>query len=93
MGMKNFDSSLIRFGNVMKKPFEIIAIIGKPRDQQAIQTHRELYQWLSAEGLSSVCWWQTRYYFRRYPQRTFSSLIELGKRADLAAHYLSVAAA
>ncbi len=34
----------------MKKPFEVIAIIGKPRDQQAIQTHRELYQWLSAEG-------------------------------------------
>ncbi len=26
----------------MKKPFEVIAIIGKPRDQQAIQTHKEL---------------------------------------------------
>ncbi len=34
----------------MKKPFEVIAIIGKPRDQQAIQTHKELYQWLSSEG-------------------------------------------
>ncbi len=34
----------------MKKPFEVIAIIGKPRDQQAIQTHKDLYVWLTSLG-------------------------------------------
>ena len=38
----------------MKNPCDVIAIIGKPRDQQAIQTHRELYQWLTSEGYQVV---------------------------------------
>lgn len=37
----------------MKKPFEVIAIIGKPRAQQAIQTHKELFQWLTSKGYKS----------------------------------------
>lgn len=68
----------------MKKPFEVIAIIGKPRDQQAIQTHRELYQWLSAEGYQVFVDDRLSSILDDIPQEHFSSLIELGKRADLA---------
>ena len=68
----------------MKKPFEVIAIIGKPRDQQAIQTHRELYQWLSAEGYQVFVDDRLATILDDIPKEHFSSLIELGKRADLA---------
>ena len=68
----------------MKKPFEVIAIVGKPRDQKAITTHKELYHWLKSEGydvylddrLADIC--------DDIPQDAFASLIELGKIADLA---------
>ncbi|MFA0054019.1 NAD(+) kinase [Vibrio echinoideorum] len=68
----------------MKKPFEVIAIIGKPRDQQAIQTHREIYQWLSTEGYQVFVDDRLATILDDIPQEHFSSLIELGKRADLA---------
>jgi len=68
----------------MKKPFEVIAIIGKPRDQQAIQTHRELYLWLSELGYTVFIDDRLREILTDIPQIHFSSLIELGKKADLA---------
>ena len=68
----------------MKKPFEVIAIIGKPRDQQAIQTHKELYQWLSSEGYQVFVDDRLASILDDIPKKHFSSLIELGKRADLA---------
>ncbi|GLT19439.1 NAD kinase [Vibrio zhanjiangensis] len=68
----------------MKKPFEVIAIIGKPRDQQAIQTHRDLYNWLKFEGYQVFIDDRLADILSDIPREDFSSLIELGKAADLA---------
>ncbi|SJN59717.1 NAD(+) kinase [Vibrio ruber] len=68
----------------MKKSFDVIAIIGKPRDQSAIQTHRELYQWLSEQGYSVFIDDRLSNILSDIPPQCFSSLLELGKKADLA---------
>ncbi|KGY12457.1 inorganic polyphosphate kinase [Vibrio tubiashii] len=68
----------------MKKPFEVIAIIGKPRDQQAIATHRELYTWLQNEGYKVYIDNRLSEILDDIPQKDFASLIELGRIADLA---------
>ncbi|MBA5764195.1 NAD(+) kinase [Vibrio sp. 404] len=68
----------------MKKPFEVIAIIGKPRDQQAIQTHKELYIWLTGEGYSVYIDDRLSDILSDIPNEHFASLIQLGKAADLA---------
>jgi len=68
----------------MKNPFEVIAIIGKPRDQQAIQTHKDLYHWLMSLGKSVFIDDRLREILTEIPSDHFGSLIELGKKADLA---------
>jgi len=68
----------------MKKPFEVIAIIGKPRDQKAIQTHKELYLWLTSMGYPVMIDDRLKEILTDIPHNHFSSLIELGKNADLA---------
>ncbi|MEF1288406.1 NAD(+) kinase [Vibrio sp. M260118] len=68
----------------MKKLFEVIAIIGKPRDQQAIATHRELYTWLQNEGYKVYIDNRLSEILDDIPQKDFASLIELGRIADLA---------
>ncbi|QMV13651.1 NAD(+) kinase [Vibrio spartinae] len=68
----------------MKKSFGVIAIIGKPRDQSAIQTHRELYQWLSEQGYSVFIDDRLSNILTDLPPECFSPLLELGKKADLA---------
>tara|TARA_Y100001956_G_scaffold80334_1_gene95330 strand:- start:5398 stop:6282 length:885 start_codon:yes stop_codon:yes gene_type:complete len=68
----------------MKKSFQVIAIIGKPRDQQAIQTHRELYTWLKSEGYQVFIDDRLIEILDDVPKEDFASLIQLGKAADLA---------
>ncbi|MGC7896101.1 NAD(+) kinase [Vibrio anguillarum] len=68
----------------MKKPFEVIAIIGKPRDQQAIQTHKELYQWLTSMGYPVFIDDRLSEILEGVPAEHFASLLEIGKKADLA---------
>ncbi|WP_428774270.1 NAD(+) kinase [Vibrio sp.] len=68
----------------MKKPFEVLAIIGKPRDQQAIHTHRELYNWLSSEGYRVYIDDRLKDILNDIPSTSFASMIELGRVADLA---------
>lgn len=68
----------------MKNPCNVIAIIGKPRDQQAIQTHRELYEWLTSEGYQVFIDDRLAAILDEIPQNQFASLVELGKNADLA---------
>ncbi|ELN6885144.1 NAD(+) kinase [Vibrio alginolyticus] len=68
----------------MKNPCNVIAIIGKPRDQQAIQTHKELYQWLISEGYKVFIDDRLAAILDDIPQSQFASLVELGKNADLA---------
>ncbi|MGD8109658.1 NAD(+) kinase [Vibrio sp. TRT 21S02] len=67
----------------MKKPFEVIAIIGKPRDQQAIQTHRELYAWLTEQNYQVFIDDRLKEILDDIPADRFASLIELGHSADL----------
>ncbi|RJX74272.1 NAD(+) kinase [Vibrio sinensis] len=68
----------------MKKPFEVIAIIGKPRDQQAIQTHKELYVWLMEQGYRVFIDDRLRDILSDIPDDHFASLVSLGQHADLA---------
>ncbi len=68
----------------MKNPCNVIAIIGKPRDQQAIQTHKELYQWLTSEGYNVFIDDRLANILGDIPQQQFASLVELGQNADLA---------
>ncbi|ARN65115.1 TPA: NAD(+) kinase [Vibrio vulnificus] len=68
----------------MKKPFNVIAIIGKPRDQQAIQTHRDLYHWLSSLGYQVFIDDRLSAILNDVPEEHFSGLVELGEKADLA---------
>ncbi|MCS0302068.1 NAD(+) kinase [Vibrio diabolicus] len=68
----------------MKNPCNVIAIIGKPRDQQAIQTHKELYQWLTSESYKVFIDDRLAAILDDIPQSQFASLVELGKNADLA---------
>ncbi|BDP31154.1 MULTISPECIES: NAD(+) kinase [Vibrio] len=68
----------------MKKPFNVIAIIGKPRDQQAIQTHRDLFHWLSSLGYQVFIDDRLSAILNDVPEEHFSGLVELGEKADLA---------
>ncbi|MER0331783.1 NAD(+) kinase [Vibrio vulnificus] len=68
----------------MKKPFNVIAIIGKPRDHQAIQTHRDLYHWLSSLGYQVFIDDRLSAILNDVPEEHFSGLVELGEKADLA---------
>ncbi len=68
----------------MKNPFTVIAIIGKPRNKQAIQTHNELYSWLTSMGKSVLIDDRLREILTDISSEHFASLVELGKVADLA---------
>lgn len=68
----------------MKKSFNVIAIVGKPRDQVAIQTHRELYLWLTELGYSVFIDDRLQTILTDIPQSDFKPLIKLGEQADLA---------
>ncbi|MCL9783955.1 NAD(+) kinase [Vibrio sp. S4M6] len=68
----------------MRKPFEVIAIIGKPRDQQAIQTHKELFLWLSSEGYDVLIDERLSDVLTDIKKQHFASLIEIGHQANLA---------
>ncbi|MCA3952354.1 NAD(+) kinase [Vibrio vulnificus] len=68
----------------MKKPFNVIAIIGKPRDQQAIQTHRDLYYWLNSLGYQVFIDDRLSAILNDVPEEHFAGLVELGEKADLA---------
>ncbi len=68
----------------MSKPFEVIAIIGKPRDSKAIQTHKELYHWLLKEGYTVVIDDRLQEILTDIDKKHFTSLVNIGKTADLA---------
>lgn len=68
----------------MKKTFNVIAIIGKPRDQKAIQTHIELYNWLTERGYPVLIDDRLAPLLTQIPENQFRPLLELGAQADLA---------
>ncbi|MDP5254155.1 MULTISPECIES: NAD(+) kinase [unclassified Vibrio] len=68
----------------MKKNFNVIAIIGKPRDQKAIQTHRDLYHWLTKAGYQVKFDDRLADLLADLQGVSFMSLLELSQHADLA---------
>ncbi|CAH0524918.1 NAD(+) kinase [Vibrio hippocampi] len=68
----------------MNKTFEVIAIIGKPRAQQAIQTHKELFNWLTSKGYQVLVDDRLEELLVDIPQQHFVGLVQIGNQADLA---------
>ena len=68
----------------MKTPFEVIAIIGKPRDQQAIQTHKEIFLCLSSEGYQVIIDERLADTLNDIPAEHFATLVDIGQQANLA---------
>ncbi|OEF28587.1 NAD(+) kinase [Vibrio rumoiensis] len=68
----------------MQKPFNVIAIIGKPRNHKAVQTHKELFIWLTEQGYSVLVDDRLIDILDELPKEVFTSLIDIGQAADLA---------
>ncbi|MDN3680073.1 NAD(+) kinase [Vibrio tapetis subsp. quintayensis] len=68
----------------MPKPFEVIAIIGKPRDKKAVQTHKELFHWLLSEGYQVIIDDRLEDILTDIESKYFNSLVHIGDQADLA---------
>ncbi|MFV0576880.1 MAG: NAD(+) kinase [Vibrio sp.] len=68
----------------MQKPFNQIAIIGKPRNHKAVQTHKELYHWLIEQGYEVLVDDRLIDILGDIPKSAFTSLLNIGKKADLA---------
>ncbi|WP_413285027.1 NAD(+) kinase [Vibrio sp. MA40-2] len=68
----------------MKKPFKTIGIIGKPRNKKAIQTHNEMFQWLTSKGYDTVIDDRLQGILDNIDDEYFTSLVDIGSKADLA---------
>ncbi|MGX9418798.1 NAD(+) kinase [Vibrio sp. WJH972] len=68
----------------MKKAFNVIAIIGKPRNKVAIQTHKELFDYLTEQGYEVIIDERLQGLLKNIPQSHFTPLLELAEKADLA---------
>lgn len=68
----------------MQKPFNVIAIIGKPRDHKAVQTHKELFHWLQDQGYQVLIDDRLIDILTDIPKTVFFSLLDIAKQADLA---------
>lgn len=68
----------------MKTAFNVIAIIGKPRDPNAIKTHLALYDWLTELNYTVLLDERLREALPTIPDECFNHLPKLGELADLA---------
>ena len=68
----------------MKAAFNVIAIIGKPRDPNAVKTHLDLYNWLTKLNYSVLLDTRLREALPDIPDDRFNHLLKLGEQADLA---------
>ncbi|MCP3700675.1 MAG: NAD(+) kinase [Aliivibrio sp.] len=68
----------------MKTHFNVIAIIGKPRDPKAIKTHLALYTWLTKLNYSVLLDDRLREALPDITDECFKHLLVLGEEADLA---------
>ncbi|ELR66109.1 NAD kinase [Photobacterium marinum] len=67
----------------MKRHFQTIAIIGKPRNPDALQTHKALYDWLTTKGHDVLVDHRLANDLD-VPQRALCDLLTIGDKADLA---------
>ncbi|USD65830.1 NAD(+) kinase [Vibrio sp. SCSIO 43136] len=68
----------------MPKPFQVIAVIGKPRDTKAVQTHKEIFQWLTDKGYQVLIDDRLKDILTDFDPSHFTSLLSIGEKADLA---------
>lgn len=67
----------------MTKRFNTIALVGKPRNPDAVATHERLYNWLTGKGLRTLVDNRLQNYLQ-IPAENFHDLLSLGDKADLA---------
>ncbi|EAS62470.1 NAD(+) kinase [Photobacterium angustum] len=67
----------------MTRIFDTIALIGKPRNPDALQTHMSLYQWLVAQNYTVLLDHRLSDDLE-IPEQCFCDLLTLGEKADLA---------
>ncbi|WP_261815823.1 NAD(+) kinase [Vibrio gallicus] len=69
----------------MGKHFSTIAILGKPRSHLAIQTHKEIYDWLVEQGYKVLVDDRLKELMNhKVDSSAFTNLMHIGKNADLA---------
>lgn len=67
----------------MKRIFNTIALIGKPRNPEALQTHTSLYEWLNTQGYTVLIDHRLVNDID-VPEDCFCDLLTIGDKADLA---------
>lgn len=68
----------------MQPRFNLIGIVGKPRNLKAIQTHQELFYWLQEKGYPVFIDARLTKLLPKLPKSVFKSIDEIGEKADLA---------
>ncbi len=68
----------------MSTPFRTIALVGKPRNLDAITTHENLYRWLVHQGYHTLVDHRLSQHLNFVPPEDFHDLSSLGKLAELA---------
>lgn len=68
----------------MKKTFKTVSILGKPRDQDAIQTHKDLHLWLNDKGYQVLIDNSLQEILAELPASDFAPIADIGQRSDLA---------
>ncbi|PCS23646.1 NAD(+) kinase [Candidatus Enterovibrio escicola] len=67
----------------MSKSFNTIALVGKPKNQDAIATHKSLYHWLTKQDYRTLVDSRLDNYLH-IPTQDFHDLLSIGEKADLA---------
>lgn len=68
----------------MSLPFKTIALVGKPRNLEAIATHENLYHWLTEHHYTTLVDKRLSKHLSCVPESDFLDLPALGTQADLA---------
>ena len=68
----------------MSLPFKTIALVGKPRNLEAIATHENLYHWLTEHHFTTLVDKRLSKHLSCVPESDFLDLPALGTQADLA---------
>ncbi|MGL5336887.1 MAG: NAD(+) kinase [Enterovibrio sp.] len=67
----------------MTSHFQTIGLLGLPRNQSALATHKNLYEWLTAQGLQVLVDVRLKNHVD-LPSEVFCDLLNMGEQADLA---------